>query len=291
MKKTLLSENLLLSQLQEILKGEYKFEGIIGQGGTSYVVKVYNLTLKRLEALKIIYSKNVPNKNVIQRFYQETQSLSRLKKENYKLQIPEIYNFKQRDQFLFYTMEFIDGTGLDKVISQRSLDIKKSLQIVYQLAKNLNIMHNQGIIHRDIKPANIILDYDIEPWIVDFGLLKKIDSSLKITERGALLGTPTYMSPEQAMGKSVSKSTDVYSLGTVLYEMVTYEKYIKEKSLTGIFHSIVYDEHTVPSDEQEEVPPEVDDICTKALNKNPKKRYSSALDMSQDIKKCINIFS
>lgn len=286
MKKVTLRNNPLLYKLKDTLKQEYDFKEVVGQGGTSYVVKIYNLALDRYEALKIVSSENILEKNIVQRFYQEAQSLVQLKKTNRTLHIPEIFSFKQIDKFLFYTMEFIDGKSLDEIIDNRDLDITTSLNITRQLAQILSVIHKEGIIHRDIKPANIILDRKMNPWIVDFGMLKKVNSSSKITDRGARLGTPIYMSPEQAMGNdNITKSTDLYSLGAVLYEMATFQKYIKEKSVMGIFHSIVYDDHGIPSDEQPDLPQIVDDICEKALSKNPQKRYQCAEEMLHDIQK------
>ena len=286
MKKISLYDNPLLDKLQNTLKQEYHFKEVVGQGGTSYVVKVYNLALNRFEALKIVSAENILEKNIVQRFYQEAQSLVQLKKTNRTLHIPEIFSFKQIDKFLFYTMEFIDGKSLDEIIDNSDLDITTSLNITRQLAQTLSVIHKEGIIHRDIKPANIILDRKMNPWIVDFGMLKKVNSSNKITDRGARLGTPIYMSPEQAMGNdNITKSTDLYSLGAVLYEMATFQKYIKEKSLMGIFHSIVYDDHGIPSDVQPDLPQIVDDACEKALSKNPKKRYQCAEEMLHEIEK------
>lgn len=286
MKKISLYDNPLLDKLQNTLKQEYHFKEVVGQGGTSYVVKVYNLALNRFEALKIVSAENILEKNIVQRFYQEAQSLVQLKKTNRTLHIPEIFSFKQIDKFLFYTMEFIDGKSLDEIIDNSDLDITTSLNITRQLAQTLSVIHKEGIIHRDIKPANIILDRKMNPWIVDFGMLKKVNSSNKITDRGARLGTPIYMSPEQAMGNdNITKSTDLYSLGAVLYEMATFQKYIKEKSLMGIFHSIVYDDHGIPSDVQPDLPQIVDDVCEKALSKNPKKRYQCAEEMLHEIEK------
>ncbi len=183
-------------------------------------------------------------------------------------------------------MEFIEGKDFGKLIEEGPLPPKKAAELVLQAAEVMDYIHSRGIIHRDIKPSNLILDKNGKVWITDFGVAKLLSNSKGITASGALLGTPSYMSPEQVSGKSyeLGPACDIYSLGAVLYTLLTSKPPILGGSPYETIQKVLYATPKPPHYFNKRVPKDLEAICLKCLEKSAKRRYPSAKKLAEDLR-------
>lgn len=268
---------------------EYELLATIGQGGMGKVFKVRNRMLKRIEALKLLKSSDQKiNDEYISRFRNEAQVLASLKKYAKNLPIPSVYALRQEQDFFYYTMQYIEGTSLEDYIAAKSITPIQAAIIARDLAWILKVTHEKGIIHRDIKPSNIIIDMHGRSWLLDFGTVKWLEAMSKITQKGGLLGTLHYMSPEQAAGRSdIGPPSDIYSLGSILYEMLTFHPTVRNGPYGEILAQIVFNQPRPPSSIAN-VHQELERICLKALQKEPQARYQNASELQKELEDFIN---
>ncbi len=282
-------EQVIHDKLKKFLLGRgYELQHKIGGGGMGQVFKVYHTALKRVEALKILYlNDRQVTENDITRFEREAQALARLANEHRELPIPQVFDYFQSEGYFGYIMQFVEGEPLDQLIRQRSLTVDRAVRIACDLAKSLQILHKQNIVHRDIKPSNIIIREEI-PWLIDFGLAKDLDHEVaNITEPGRALGTVMYMAPEQVEGMATAQS-DIYALGAVLYEMLSFQPTVSGHSYSEVFYRILHVMPEPPSRCRARVMTDtfdtaLDHICLKALAKEANKRYHHAGDMAREL--------
>lgn len=277
-----MKEKDLISRLEE----DYEFIKLLGKGGSGKVFQVKNKLLQRMEALKVLnVGGNDFSEENIARFRRETQVLASMKRNSRDLPIPEIYEFKKRDDFLYYTMEYFSGRSLNKIIKEKKLTIEETIQTVIQLTQVLEVLHSNEIIHRDIKPENIIIDEEGKPWLVDFGLAKPVMSNeTSITKPGLILGTLHYMSPEQIVTGLTDQSSDLYSLAVVFYEMLTSQSNEDESEKT-VMSKIVFQQITSPSQIVSALDQRIETVCMTALRKSQEKRYPDARSFREALEK------
>jgi serine/threonine protein kinase len=257
--------------------GRYQIARQLGRGAMGAVYLAYDSQLERYVALKTPFLGDNPL--TIQRFYREARATAQLRSPY----ICPIYDVGQISGIYFISMAFIDGRSLGQVIADGQLrNLDRIAEIVKKIARGLQKAHDQGIIHRDLKPDNIMLDGDGEPIVMDFGLARRMDDEVQITMAGRILGTPAYMSPEQVEGnsKKIGPPTDIYSLGAVLYQMLTMRLPF-QGSLTSVLRKVGNEEPPKPSSIAPEVIADspLERICLKMMAKKISDRYASMADV------------
>src|ERR1051325_505218 len=272
--------------------GHYQVLQPIGRGGMGVVYLAQDIRLHRRVALKLLPAEFVKNKDRLHRFEQEARAASGLNHPN----ILTIHDIGQTAHGYFIATEFIDGITLRQRLNDSPLELKEALDIAIQVASALASAHQAGIVHRDIKPENIMLRRDGYIKVLDFGLAKLIETeqpttsgeaaTLRMvqTETGVVMGTATYMSPEQARGKDVDARTDIWSLGVVLYEMVAGRSPFEGETMSYVIAAILKTEPLSLTSLEPETPAELQRICRKAVRKKREERYQTVLDMAVDLK-------
>jgi serine/threonine protein kinase len=268
--------------------GRYEIVDEIGKGAMGVVYLARDPLIGRLVALKtfrIGYSvKDQEMEQFRVRFIREAQSAGILTHPN----IVTIHDVVEDsgDGLAFIAMEYVRGTNLKLMMqAEQPLSLPFVLDIIAQVGDALDYAHSRGVVHRDVKPANIIITADNRVKITDFGIAR-LDSS-NLTQEGQLLGTPNYMAPEQIQGKEVDPRADLFSLGVVLYEMLTRHKPFQGENLTVVSHRIVYDHFTPPRQYLVELPPGVEAILNRALEKDPARRYQRARELVEDLRRVV----
>ncbi len=260
-----------------IFAQKYKILERLGMGGMGVVYKAEDTKLKRTVALKFLSPEHTQDERARERFIHEAQAASALDHPN----ICTIHEINEtEDGQMYIVMSFYSGESLKEKIKTGPLSLKETLDIGIQISKGLAKAHEHDIVHRDIKPANIMLTEDRLVKIVDFGVAK-LAGSTRMTRAGTTVGTAAYMSPEQARGEEVDLKTDIWALGVALYEMVTGEPPFRGESEQAILYSVLNQEPRTFKGLESAVPKELEQIIRKALSKDPKKRFSSADEMSQ----------
>jgi serine/threonine-protein kinase len=261
--------------------GKYELLSEIGRGGMGIVYKARQPDLNRIVALKMIQASEWASPEEISRFRAEARATARLRHRN----IVGIYEVGEELGRHFFAMDFIEGQSLAAVIGHQPLPPEKAARWMVPIAQAVEHLHSQGVIHRDLKPANILIDRHSEPMVTDFGLAKMFDTDGGTTRTGAILGTPSYMSPEQASGRNsqINARSDVYSLGAVLYEMLSGRPPFREEKPLDTLVQVLEGEATLLSTLVPTIPRELELICFKCLEKDPGRRYACAADLAADL--------
>lgn len=252
----------------------YEIVGELGRGGMGIVYKARQLSLHRMVALKMIPASLHGTSEALARFRGEAQTIARLKHPN----IVHIYDVMEYDGAPCFAMEFVEGGSLEQMLAGKPMAAEPAAQLVRTLARAAQAAHAHGIIHRDLKPANILLATDGAPKITDFGLAKRLDEGGVQTRSGYIMGTPHYMAPEQAEGDAtrIGPATDVYGLGAILYEALTGVPPFQGANATSVLKQVLFNEPIAPGQRKADIPPQLDAICLKCLNKDHAKRFPSA---------------
>jgi serine/threonine protein kinase len=275
----------------------FEIEKLLGKGGMGVVYRARDTHLKRPVALKILKPDLVANRDRQRRFLQEARAASAVTHPA----IAQIYDVDEVDKTTFIAMEFIEGETVGQLIAKRELDLLGSVEIALQVAEGLGRAHEANIVHRDIKSDNIMVSRDGHAKLLDFGLAKLLDpvlegkgeessrdlrlaETLSQTKAGTLLGTIGYMSPEQARGQQVSQSSDVFSMGIVIYEMVTGKLPFERETPLDTLHAIGFEEARPVTLVRQNLPPELNRIISRCLRKRPKDRYPDARSLAVDLK-------
>jgi len=284
----------------------YQILGELGRGSMGIVYKARQLTLNRLVALKMIYRGSGPGDEVLRRFVEEARVVASLRHPN----IVQIYEISLGQEPPFFTLELVEGGSLADQLGGRPQPFRQAARLVAVLAQAIHVAHQGGIVHRDLKPANILLAplekrdshlgafsedvrclnpdfFSWSPKITDFGLAKQLDGGASRTESGLIMGTPSYMAPEQAEGRSrdVGPAADVYALGAILYEMLTGRPPFAAESAVETVLQLFQMEPVAPSRLQPRLPRDLETICLKCLHKEPRRRYPSAEELAQDLQR------
>ena len=264
--------------------GRYKILGELGRGAMGVVYKAEDPNLDRIVALKTIsLEKDAEGRAEYQkRFLLEAKAAGKLTHPH----IVTVYDFGEVDGMAYLAMELLEGTDLRKRVQQGPIPPLEAVEIAGQVAEGLAFAHQRGIVHRDIKPANIMLPDRGPAKIMDFGLARMRLADHK-TSTGIVLGTPRYMSPEQISGQPVDERSDIFSLGIVLWEMLTGRRLFSGSEMAQVSHSITYDEHVPPTRVNPELPPMLDFVVARALKKDPAVRYQDADELAADLHTCL----
>jgi eukaryotic-like serine/threonine-protein kinase len=255
----------------------------LGEGGMGVVFKARHRGLKRLVALKMIRGGSQARADHLSRFRTEAEAVARLRHPN----IIQIYDIGEAAGLPFVALELLDGGGLDDRLAGTPQPGNQAAELMVTLARAVHVAHQAGIVHRDLKPTNVLYSSDGVPKITDFGLSKRIDSDDGQTESGQIMGSPSYMAPEQAGGNSrnVGPRADVYALGAILYEMLTGRPPFKGETPMETVRQVLDDDPVTPSRLVPRVPRDLETICLKALRKDPAKRYESAQALADDLER------
>jgi hypothetical protein len=263
--------------------GKYTIEGVLGRGAMGVVYKAFDPNIARTVAVKTIHGNLLSSemgKEMLERFKTEAQAVGRLTHPN----IVGIFDFDQDRGTPYFVMEYVEGKDLKNLIKQGSVfTADEVVRVTMEILKGLSYTHKLNIVHRDIKPANIFITDKGEVKIADFGIARMDDSEL--TQVGSVLGTPSYMSPEQCIGAGVDARSDLFSVGTLLYEMLTGKKPFRGEQTNAIIHNVINLKPEPPSHVRKEVSSSFDQIIKKALAKNASQRYQTAAEFAADLEK------
>ncbi len=251
----------------------------LGRGGMGIVYLGRDEELRRTVALKVLLAPG--DDKLRQRFLREARLVSKLRHPN----IVAVHEFGEQDGKAFFTMDFIEGGALDGRFKPPGMPVRDLMQVVAHVARALDYAHGQGMVHRDVKPQNILVTPAGVPYLTDFGLAREVESNTRLTVSGAVMGTPSYMSPEQAMGAQVDSRTDLYSLGAVIFEGLTGRPPFDGMDLISLLGAIVNTDPVPPSSLNPNVPADVETICLKALQKQKDRRYQTGAAMADDIER------
>ncbi len=260
--------------------GTYQIEAEIGRGGMGVVYRARQQGLERPVALKLISSGVLAGDEERRRFRIEAEAAARLQHPGI-IAIHEIGSWQGHE---FFSMSLVEGPTLQKYVDERTFDDRESARLVRDVTRAVAYAHRIGIVHRDLKPENILMGPDGIPLVTDFGLAKWHREGSMITRTGQVLGTPHYMSPEQATGRGLGDaSTDVYSLGAILYALLTGRPPHVGDSAAEVLRSVLQDEPLAPRLLRRDVPADLEKICLKAIQFEPSQRYATAEALAQDL--------
>ena len=261
--------------------GDYELLEEVGRGGQGVVFRARQKSLNRIVALKVIGLGQWATRAHLKRFRLEAEAAASL---DHPCIVP-IYEVGERDGQCYFSMKFVEGGQLDEVVKHTPISIRQAAELIAKVAHTVHYAHEHGILHRDIKPGNILLDANGEPHLTDFGLARLVESESTVTRTMEVLGTPSYMAPEQAVGNNaaVSSATDVYGLGAVLYQLLTGQPPFAGGTTYETIKLLLGTEPRPPRLLNPKVDRDLSTICLKCLEKDPQRRYSSALALAEDL--------
>lgn len=258
--------------------GRYEIEAELGRGGMGIVYRAYEPVLHREVALKVLTPALAGQPGLLSRLRTEAVSSARLRHPNIVL----LYEFVETPEQAYLVMEYAPGRSLCQVLEDGPLDRQAGLHILSQIGAALDYAHTIGVLHRDVKPKNIIVGPDNHAMLVDFGLADMTDNSF-VTPSGVILGTPSYMSPEQAAGREATAESDQYSLAAVAYEILTGAPPFNYKNAGAIIHAHIYEIPAPPTESNPALPPQVNPVFARALSKAPADRYPGVMNFVRDL--------
>ena len=263
--------------------GDYELLEEIGRGGQGVVYRARQKSLSRTVALKVVGLGQWSSTPHLRRFRRDAEAAASLEHP----QIVPIYEIGEREGSCYFSMKFVEGGQLDQVLKREPMSARRAAELLVKIARTVHFAHKHGILHRDIKPGNILLDRSGEPHLTDFGLARLIEQESTITNSFDVIGTPSYMAPEQAAGhtKEVNAAADVYSLGAVFYQMLTGEPPFAGGTTYETIRMVLETEPRNPRIRNPRVDIDLATICLKCLEKDPQRRYSTALDLAEDIER------
>ena len=263
--------------------GDYELLEQIGRGGQGVVFRARQKSLNRIVALKVIGLGHWATEAHLKRFRLEAEAAARLEHPG----IVPIHEVGERDGSCYFSMKFVEGGQLDEVVRRAPMSIRQAAELIGKVARIVHYAHEHGILHRDIKPGNILLDAKGEPHLTDFGLARLVESESTVTRTMEVLGTPSYMAPEQAVGNNaaISSVTDVYGLGAVLYQLLTGQPPFAGGTTYETIKLLLDTEPRQLRLLNPNIDRDLSTICLKCLEKDPKRRYSSALALAEDLER------
>jgi serine/threonine protein kinase len=263
--------------------GDYELLEEVGRGGQGVVFRARQKSLNRTVALKVISLGQWASKAHLKRFRLEAEAAARLEHPG----IVPIHEVGERDGSCYFSMKFIEGGQLDEVVRRAPMSIRQAAELIAKVARTVHYAHEHGILHRDIKPGNVLLDQKGEPHLTDFGLARLVETESTMTRTLEVLGTPSYMAPEQAVGNNaaVSSVTDVYGLGAVFYQLLTGQPPFAGGATYETIKLLLDAEPRHPRLLNPKIDRDLSTICLKCLEKDPKRRYSSALAFAEDLER------
>jgi serine/threonine-protein kinase len=262
---------------------DYEVEALLGRGGMGVVYRARHLRLNRRVALKMLLAGAYAGPHERARFQREAEAVASLRHAN----IVQVHDVGDHEGRPYFTMEFVEGGSLAQALAGTPQPARQAAALLRTLAEAVQVAHQGGIVHRDLKPANILLTADGTPKIADFGLAQHFDGGPALTLSGARIGTPSYMAPEQAIGKSgtIGPAADIYSLGAILYELLTGRPPFRGETAAETELQVTAEEPVPPSRLNAKVPRDLETICLKCLHKAPQRRYATAAALAEDLER------
>jgi WD40 repeat protein len=263
--------------------GDYLLEEEIAHGGMGVVYRARQLSLGRTVAVKLLLLGRYSSADSIERFRREAEAVAALRHPN----IVAIHEIGEHDGQQFFSMDYVDGPSLAEMLRRGPFDPRHSAEVVRDIAQAIHYAHEQGVLHRDLKPSNVLVDAFGQVRITDFGLAKRLDRSSDLTSTGQVVGTPNYLSPEQAAGKraALGPASDVYSIGALMYELLTGRPPFLADSLQKTLARIQNNEPVSPRALNPVLHRDLETICLKCLRKEPERRYGSAQALAEDLER------
>jgi tetratricopeptide (TPR) repeat protein/predicted Ser/Thr protein kinase len=261
--------------------GDYELVEEIGRGGQGVVYRARQKSLNRTVALKVIGLGHWATEAHLKRFRREAEAAASLEHAG----IVPIHEVGERDGSCYFSMKFIEGGQLDEVVRRTPISIRQAVELIVKVARTVHYAHEHGILHRDIKPGNILLDQKGEPHLTDFGLARLVETESTVTRTKEVLGTPSYMAPEQAVGETtkLSNATDVYGLGAVLYQLLTGQPPFAGGTTYETVKLLLETEPRRPRLLNPKIDRDLSAICLKCLEKDPQGRYPAAAGLAEDL--------
>jgi predicted Ser/Thr protein kinase len=254
----------------ETIAERYELEEVVGHGGMSTVYKAHDSLLERNVALKVLHQQYNEDEGFVERFKREARSVAQLQHPN----IVTVIDRGEEAGRQYIVFEFIDGENLKELVVRKGrLDLHDALEIALEVARGLAFAHDHGLVHRDVKPQNVLLNGDGRAKVTDFGIARSLDVDHSVTQTGTILGTSNYIAPEQASGQPVDAHTDVYSLGIVLYEMLTGELPFPGESFVAVAMKHIQEPSPNVLDVRGDLPLRVAEMIDRALEKDPEHRF------------------
>jgi serine/threonine-protein kinase len=268
----------------EVLADRYELEELVGTGGMSSVFRAHDRLLDRKVALKILHQQYSDDDEYVERFRREARSVAALSHPN----IVTVIDRGEHEGRQFIVFEYVDGENLKRLIERRGpAPVATALQLGMEIARGLSFAHQQGLVHRDVKPQNVLLNGDGGAKVTDFGIARSLDVQHGMTQTGTVLGTSDYIAPEQAQGQRVDAHTDVYSLGVVLYELLTSEVPFPGENFVAVAMRHINEPPPPIRDKRPDVPPRVEAAVHKAMAKRPEDRFATMADLCGELEACL----
>jgi serine/threonine protein kinase/ligand-binding sensor domain-containing protein len=264
--------------------GPYRILEQVGAGGMATVYKAYHAAMDRYVAIKVLPQHLARDPNFRARFQREARTIARLE---HRYILP-VHDVGEADDIPYFVMRYTDGGDLNGLIASKSLSISRAATIISQVAEALAYAHRQGIIHRDIKPANILISREGDPLLSDFGIAKIYEDTLQLTSEGMMVGTPTYMAPEQLQGQPVDARTDIYALGVVLYQAVTGEPPFVAETPLAVMLMHIHNPLRPPRKLNPALPEPIERVILRAMAKDPKDRFQTAGEMAEALREALS---
>jgi serine/threonine-protein kinase len=261
----------------------YQVEAVVGRGGMGIVYKARHLRLNRPVALKMLLAGSYATPQERARFQREAEAVAGLQHAN----LVQVHDVGEHEGRPYFTMEYVEGGNLSQQLLGTPQPAQQAAELLATLAEAVQVAHQGGIVHRDLKPANILLSADGTPKIVDFGLARHLEAGQALTMTGARVGTPSYMAPEQALGKThvIGPAVDIYALGAILYELLAGRPPFRGETAAETELQVIYQEPVSPSRLNPRVPRDLETICLKCLHKEPSRRYATAAALADDLRR------
>jgi hypothetical protein len=263
--------------------GDYEIQSELARGGMGVVFRARQISLNRPVALKMILAGQLANDTDVKRFYTEAEAAANLDHPG----IVPIYEVGQHEGQHYFSMGFVEGQSLAQRLARGPLPPREAAALMVKVAEAIEFAHQHGVIHRDLKPGNILLDRNGNPRVTDFGLAKRLQSDSGLTGSGQIMGTPSYMPPEQAEGSrgEVGPAADVYALGATLYELLTGRPPFRADTPLDTLIQVIDNQPVPPRSLNAKVPPDLETLCLKCLEKIPANRFRSAQELAEELER------
>jgi eukaryotic-like serine/threonine-protein kinase len=265
----------------ELIAGRYELEKLVGSGGMSNVFRAHDRLLERTVALKILHEQYTRDEEYVERFRREARAVAQLTHPN----IVTVIDRGEQEGRQFIVFEYIDGENLKELTNRGPLDVREAIRLSLQVAHALSFAHERGLVHRDVKPQNVLLNEDSQAKVTDFGIARSLDVH-GVTQTGTVLGTSDYIAPEQARGQKVDPKTDIYSLGVVLYELLTGDVPYAGDNFVAV--AMRHVNEPVPSviERRPDCPTRLDLAIQRAMAKDPDDRFESMAHFVNELEAC-----
>jgi predicted Ser/Thr protein kinase len=268
----------------DVLSDRYELEELVGTGGMSSVFRAHDRLLDRKVALKILHEQYTADADYVERFRREARSVAALSHPN----IVTVIDRGDHEGRQFIVFEYVEGENLKRLIERRGpAPVAMALELGIQIARGLSFAHQQGLVHRDVKPQNVLLNGNNEAKVTDFGIARSLDVQRGMTQTGTVLGTSDYIAPEQAQGQRVDEHTDVYSLGVVLFELLTSRVPFPGENFVAVAMRHINEPPPSIREQRPDVPERVDAAVRKAMAKDPRDRFPTMTDLCKELEACL----